>query len=876
MGDNLKKQVYLYSISTNAFFNDEENKLQTAIYDKENELKEGNFLEDDKKALVKEIKKLKNKLNRLLEFHGGIRLLRTNALVDTNKISQFDSTLTRTLGLEDKETTQDIIIVRAFHYSVFKSLIKNGFVNEYGEHYQYFTSSAGMIRNKKSMFIKSSIAESDYFKSRIWAGLSRDKINGTKFTNKDGQVEYGINVNKFNAYLALCMTSSVPVDGFNIDRAIVVDDFETTLTNQKVDYIDKETFEVIPKDNADIPIEHMDGAGVVLPSVSDKAIQFRMPHFKGLLIPFPYHDFIKEVANKDDVTVIDIYGDKWNIIGDNIQYIFTKSQFKLADYYSDWEEYKEAFKKGCEFVICKQEEDRFPDKPINYQMLQTLSDVTVDELKEFAAKTNQDIANAGTDKDVMLRILGINKADKDKNNFQKAVAIHNELLSDPYAKESIRNTRDSMFKDAKAGKLLIEGSKRTFISPDLYAFSEWLFMGVENPEGLLRNGEVSCRLYRDETELDVLRSPHLYREHGVRTNVRNDEMSKWFTTNSIYTSVHDPISKLLMFDVDGDEAHIVSDPTFVKVAKRNMEGIRPLQYELAQSSNEKVTNESIYKSLVAVYSKNIGEVSNNITKIWNLPQNKIDLNAIAQLCFINNAIIDYAKTLWMPNEPLEVRAKINKLTNGKLPHYFKYVKDKTDGQVLPIGGEGQIEELSTVNKLEYIIKKDRIYFSRVVDNFDYRFLMKKKKVVKMDQSVIDLYIDLNGKKKWWIDKELELSGNINNLTELSTYEKIRASLLNVNNDIDAVVDTLIHYLYVDKPNSSKRTLWEAFGDILYRNLEYNLENEASKCEDCETTFRKVNKNKVACDSCEERRVRERNRERMRRNREKQSLHNKLA
>ncbi|MCP3026016.1 hypothetical protein [Halobacillus sp. A5] len=873
---NLKEQIYLYSISTDGFYNEEENAIHNRLmrcYVCRNRLKKYEVNVERRMRFISEhINELKKELDELLEENEDMRILREDAFKDTNKISQFMSTLTRTLELEDKETTKDIVIVRAYHYKVLENLIHKGFVNEDGEHFKYFASSAGMIRNKKSVFIKKSVMEDETFHNRIWCGIDKERINNKKFEDKEGNEEYGININKMNAYLALCMTSSIPFKDFDIDRAIVVKDFETVLKNQTVDYIDEKTFKPERKHNKSITINHLDGAGIMLPEVREKSLQFRMPHFKGLLIPFPFDDFITDKMRKDDVTVTDIYGEEWDIIAQDIQYIFTESQFKLAKYYNNWGEYKSAFKKGCEFVICKEEESKFPDKPTNYQMLQTLDDMSAKELKILAKKTNKDIAETGQSKEVMTRILGVNKEEDDKNEFQKALTIYPELLNDQHSKEAVRNTRDSLYKDAKAGRLLLEGSKRTFIAPDLYAFCECLFEGIDEPVGLLKNGEVSCQLYDNKKTLDVLRSPHLYKEHAIRENVRNTNTRKWFDTNCIYTSIHDPISKVLMFDVDGDEAHIISNSTYTYIAKRNMEGIVPLDYDLPTAKKEKISEESIYNSLIAAYSKNIGEVSNSISKIFNLPHNKIDLDTVKQLCFINNAIIDYAKTLWMPEVPEEVKARINELTEGKLPHFFIHAKDKTEDQVEPLihneifdtmpekDQQIYLEHITTVNKLEYIIKKKRIHFSKVVDDFDYRFLMKKKKVKKKDQQVINKYNEINRAKKTFIRKQMELQ-DVNNKTRLNVYDEIRKALLEINNDEDTVVDMLIEYVYTEKPDSKKSTLWKSFGDVLFRNLEENLGSEAWICEDCECMFRKVTKNKVVCDKCKKKRDREEDRKR---------------
>ena len=91
--------------------------------------------------------------------------------------------------------------------------------------------------------------------------------------------------------------------------------------------------------------------------------------------------------------------------------------------------------------------------------------------------------------------------------------------------------------------------KASNVQPDLYAFCEFLFLGDKNPKGLLQNGEVYAALFPAAEKLDCLRSPHLYREHAVRHNVAgNEQCKRWFGERGIYTSCHDLISKILMFD----------------------------------------------------------------------------------------------------------------------------------------------------------------------------------------------------------------------------------------------------------------------------------------------------------------------------------------
>lgn len=244
----------------------------------------------------------------------------------------------------------------------------------------------------------------------------------------------------------------------------------------------------------------------------------------------------------------------------------------------------------------------------------------------------------------MLKTFGVVPQNTDMNAFQKCLKLYPELIADPYTKETLRKIRKAMEYEVWSGKLEIFG-KYTFIVPDMYAFCEYLFGGIENPEGLLADGEVYCSLFPNSPKLDCLRSPHLYKEHAVRNNVaaiRNDECAKWFDTKALYISTHDFISRILQCDFDGDTSLVVADRTFISVAERNMEGIVPLFYNMAKAPKCKITKDVLYDGLIEAFTGgNIGIYSNNISKIWN-SGNITDeaVKAVKWLCMDNNFVID--------------------------------------------------------------------------------------------------------------------------------------------------------------------------------------------------------------------------------------------
>jgi hypothetical protein len=270
------------------------------------------------------------------------------------------------IGAKPDELTFDFMVIQVYYFSVIKDLIFNGFVFR-GEKYIYFTSSAGQIRTKKCVFVKESIWKK--YEKTIMCGLTVDAINA----------KGGINPNKFLSYAALTNSATDIWEEFDIDKTIVIDDFETNV-NGTYDFID-ETSYTVERKQGDIPITHTDGAGMILPNafnIKQKNMMVRLPWVKGLLCVFDWVKFIE--VNNCSSLIKDIYGVEHDVIKENIQVIFTKSQFKLYKYYQSWNEYKEKFKEyNCIASYTNKEEDRIKNATINYQMLQTLIDISDEE-----------------------------------------------------------------------------------------------------------------------------------------------------------------------------------------------------------------------------------------------------------------------------------------------------------------------------------------------------------------------------------------------------------------------------------------------------------------------------------------------------------------
>lgn len=849
---NLSKQIHVYSLDTACFYDEDELRIHAKLlrlYSLRNRIKDKlerqlTKMHDDKKIRLYE--RHQAKANRWIKYFkeclydefqntrkrnqesGALRKLREECLVDRNVVSVFDSFLTRTLGCAVDRLTMDIMIIQVYFFQVAEDLIKDGCEFD-GERYVLFSASAGQIRTKKFVMIKESLL--NRHSKTLMCGLTIGRINERG----------GINANKFLAYYALASSATEEWTDFDIDKSIVVEDFETLVTAE-VDYINDEDYTIARK-TMDVPIPHMDGCGIML---DGQTKMVRLPWVKGLMVPFDYQRFIlaHQGEGVDGLGIVrDIYGQEYDILNEDIRYIFTKSQFKMWKYYDSWEEYKSYYKKhGCMAGKANEEEEYISNAQINYQMLQSLSDMTKREMERVTKSSMSDIVNIGSDFRTTMRLLGATEYNTHPNYMQRSLMVYPELMQDEYNKQILKDVKKSLVKQSRAGKLSVYG-KYTFLAPDLYAFCEWLFLGHENPKGILRDGEVACNLYPHGIEVDCLRSPHLYKEHAIRTNRQDEIVKEWFDTKCVYTSCHDLISKMLQFDVDGDKSLVVADKTIVKVAKRNMEGIVPLYYNMRKAMPTQLNNMTLFQGLEAAYTGgNIGTYSNNISKIWN--EGKItqqEMDCIKLLCMENNFVIDYAKTLYKPTRPEPVNQTIKEYTNKDLPWFFQYAKDKTILQT-----EKWIP--TPVNHLENLIKDSRLQFNKDLGALDVKVLLSdlEFELTSHHSAIIDLY-DYYNSHKWSLYNHADNSHR--NSQDLYVYHEIRRKLLELPYRNSVIVDALVFYLFTKRKSSAKKTLWACFGREIYGNICKNLSNHGHICPICGKRIHKANQ--VYCsDECQ--------------------------
>lgn len=418
----------------------------------------------------------------------------------SKRIAEFSSEESRAMGLNHQDITFDKIIVKWKSLDLLEQLVKDGFVmpilqpdgSLIVKKYRVATASAGQQRTDKIQCVSED----------MWAKIHKQLECGMDWETLN--TKGGINVNKLLAYQALPCSATDEWNDVTIDECIVIKDFEAPVTGV-LDFIEPNY--TMTRGIRTVNINHTDGIGMMLPSVSRSNFMVRAPWIKGLLTSFDYLEFCKH--HDIEPVIEDYWGVKHHLAEENIRVIFTESQFKLAKYYDDWDHYKRCFKEcGCHQCATNYEEDYIADTYLNYQMIQTLTDFSDREIDQFIRPTKQKIESISEDKDTMLRVL--NAEENSDSPYRQALYFYPELLREAYARNTLKDIKRRWVQDARSGKIKCR-NKRLFAIPDMYAACEFWFLGIKEPHGQLQDGEVACKVYEQYDKADVLRSPHQQR-----------------------------------------------------------------------------------------------------------------------------------------------------------------------------------------------------------------------------------------------------------------------------------------------------------------------------------------------------------------------------
>jgi len=421
---------------------------------------------------------------------------------------------------------------------ILRKLLTEGFyINN--QHFCFTERSASMCRNGIIGFIDSSI---------------KDAVD--KIITMDIDMEKTV-ISKYTAYRGLMFSSCFMLED-KLPYIIIIDDYETTIPNQNIKYVDEEEYEwtnpetkevvtgtkkIIKEGIQDVNISPADGAGMHAPHISKKwadgigitrktpcVYMLRMPYIKGLSIEV---DFKKFYAEKGITHIKDIWG-KEHLVSD-IDCIWTKSMYKGYKYfmknkdYSDWQNYLAKFKEYNHCLGVAKWNFRTEEEPIytrvNYQYLQTLS-INKDEMIAMAEYSKNWIHKIlSGDPLYIYKFLGMHSNDTASNNkYMNAILLNPNMLQDVKVKAFLYSLLKKYINDLKIGKIWIHGCFKIAI-PDMIMLME--YAGGMEVKGSLKEGEFyAYGLNREEYLID--RNPHICpSEHVILNKTNNKDIVKY-------------------------------------------------------------------------------------------------------------------------------------------------------------------------------------------------------------------------------------------------------------------------------------------------------------------------------------------------------------
>lgn len=447
-----------------------------------------------------------------------------NSAENRHRISQINNDIRDLLYIPEYVCVQFPNKVKKSDYN---KINKKGFIIN-GTKYKWLLCGAGHQRTNRAFYCDEKIFDELY-----------EHLNC-------GAKAIPILLPKYNAYIALSSSASSVV---TMPRICVIPDCEIKMT-KKVDWVEQKTEDEYNIDRVDRELDFnlFDGMGIVSPLMAQKWAEeldinylpscwgIRSAFIKGMVCVIDFHEFSREIAHNEIIR--DVWGNSVNV--NEVDVILTKSQFKLWNAYSSWDEYLENNKKyDWSWGITKVSPEKDVDWVLaNYQYLQVL-DINDEDVAELCRETCDWFKGISGTENLEYKLLYLlGKLTKRKtgselwdclqDNSLKAALLDLDLLTDDYYTTKIVNSMKKRIKQSCLGKIIIRGNYQTRIS-DPYALMEWAF-GMK-VTGLLKEDEDYVWYWNqlNAKEVVAMRSPLTWRSEAHILNLKNTEtMQYWY------------------------------------------------------------------------------------------------------------------------------------------------------------------------------------------------------------------------------------------------------------------------------------------------------------------------------------------------------------
>jgi hypothetical protein len=506
---------------------------------------------------IKEKKYDKSVIDSLYKERDALKIL-PESKENSKRILNIQNQIDELLFIPDLISVKTDTTKKDYKYICKNHFTVNVKINDkkYSIKYKRLCAGAGQLRRNSALFVNEEIY--DELEQIMMCGLTKRKIGK-------------INLAKFSAYHALYTSATNKV---RTPKICVVKDFEYTLHDEKVSWIfdNVDGEKDIENRTIDFDMNAFDGSGMVSVEMANKwkddlsldytpsSFILRSAWIKGLVSVFDFKRFAKEVAHKE--YIVDAWGNEKRV--EDIDVILTTSQFKMHKKYSSWEEYVYYHSKYNHIFGVARTNKKENDfvTTLNYQYIQSnnfneerikgLADFTIDWLKNIMT---------GDKLYTMLFLLGCQNEDVDPNDVEqrlgsyiaKTLMYDDTILRDTYIRQKINQMIEKKVRQAKIGKLYVEGSY-DFAIPDLYAMAEHAF-GME-VHGLLNRGESWNKRWVDKGSktVSMMRSPLVApAENQTREISMDDKCKQWFEhiKSGMVMSIWD-MGMILCSDADFD------------------------------------------------------------------------------------------------------------------------------------------------------------------------------------------------------------------------------------------------------------------------------------------------------------------------------------
>ena len=510
----------------------------------------------------------------------------------------------------------DIVNVKVKSKKEYKEISKNGF-DLNNRHYVRFLCGSGQMRRNTITFVDERLK--DFLEQHLMCGL-QGKISK-------------INLAKLSAYYALSMSSVMWVD---TPRVCIIKDFENTIKNQEVNFIDKDNN--ISKEMRDFTINCADGQGLITPEMANiwsknmkldyTACSFivRTCWIKGAVHTFDF----REYAKTHGINLIkDRWGNEHNI--DEVDILISESQFKMYQYYNSWDEYLQNFEKyHLKWGIARVNKEKEDEYVLtNYQYLQAL-DMKKEDVEELTNYTKKWIEAVCSGED--LYTLAFNVGISNQNlplesilnglgsTSTKVITKNNTFLQDNTVKRKIYNAIKECIRKAKIGKVWVRGNYQFIISDPIQQCRNAL--GLKMEKTLLAN-EIYSNWWNSRTskkELILCRSPLTIPSEICKVNL-STEFQYWY--QYLYTGLIFGIEDINTIrcsdcDFDGDIMFSTNNPVFIRCKRKDD---MPVCYDKQQVETKKITLGNQIKTDCKGLDTKVGLITNYSTSMYALLPN---------------------------------------------------------------------------------------------------------------------------------------------------------------------------------------------------------------------------------------------------------------